>query len=231
VRFRSASLIAAALAWMWMGCATTSLVRPLGRGNTRLSGSTGGPIAVVGGKPIPVPLTTLGLAHGVRDDLDVQAEVHPFAALFSPGDGSIPILGMDLGAAWHPIPGARRALTLGASAYGFTNRLDALVFADLWIGAGAAPTPWFSFAGGFHNSFRLAATDPTLAERPIWAPTAFLQLAVRPFSGRVTIDLEGRWYAFTQNGTILVPSYVTIGDLGAIGVLVGVHFQWGAGAP
>jgi hypothetical protein len=210
-------------------CATTDLARPVGRGNTRVGLSAGGPIAVIGSKPIPAPIVTIGLAHGLYDQLDLQGHIHPFAAAFDTGNGSIPILGADLGFAWHPVHTRRELLSIGGAFYGFTNRLDAVFFTDLWIAAGYRATGWFSFSGGMHNTLRIGTSDETLAERPVWTPTLFAQVAVRPFSGRFAIDLELRWYAFTQNGTIVAPAYVTIGNYGALGILLGFHFDAGNG--
>jgi hypothetical protein len=89
--------------------------------------------------------------------------------------------------------------------------------------------PWLSFAGGVHNMFRIATTEPQLDDRAWWSPTAFAQLAFRPGNGRVEIEVEGRWYAFTQNGYLVAPAYATIAQLGALGVILGVSYQFPGG--
>jgi hypothetical protein len=214
------------------GCATTHLARPVGQGNTRVNLSLGGPMVKLGGTPIPIPLTTVGVAHGMSDALDVHADLHPFVALFSPGEDingnrSAPVLGADLGLAWHPIERHRTALTVGGALYGFSNRADAIVFGDLWIGTGVYATRWLWLSAGLHNQLRIAASDRELRERPLWAPTAYAQVGF--VLGRVQLDLEGRWYSFTQNGHRTAPDYFPIGELGALGVLFGVSYQFDGG--
>lgn len=218
----SASLLAA--------CATTHLVRPVGRGHTRLSLSAGGPFATVAGATIPVPMATVGVAHGVTDAVDVHVDVHPFSWIFSPGEGSIGVLGGTMGVAIHPIPSGhgngRHWLTLGADVMGFTNRLDADLLTDLWIAGSVEPTSWLSLAAGLHNTIVLASTNRFQTSGSRYLPTLFAQFALRP-SRRVSIDLEARWYGFSENAVNLVPAYVSLGDLGALGVLLGVHYQFG----
>ncbi len=218
----SLAIAASALA----ACGTTHLIRPVGRGNTRVSLSAGGPFATVGSATIPVPMTTLGVAHGVTDAVDVHADIHPFGWLFSPGNGSISPLGATMGLAVHPIPMGRKWLTIGADLYGFTNRLDAELFTNLWVAGAFDVTRWFTFGGGLHNTVMLGSSDPYQNNRSRYTPTIFLQAAVHP-SRRVSIDLEARWYALADNSVRVVPNYIGIGGLGALGILIGVHYQFG----
>lgn len=212
-------------------CSTTYLARPVGRGNTRVNGSAGGPIANLFNAPIPAPITTVGIAHGVTDSTDVHADFHPTAAAFDSGPGTVPILGLDMGFAYHPIPGHRAAATVGAAAYGFTNRADAVVFADFWLASSTRVTTWFSIAGGLHNVIRIASSDAELNRRPVWNPTLFAQIALRPFSGRFEFELEARWYAFTENGRRAVPAYFSIGEAGALGFQIGANWHFGGALP
>lgn len=223
---RQLSLISAAL--VLASCATTHLVRPVGRGNTRVNVSAGGPIIQLGGAPIPLPLTSINVAHGLEDDIDVEAGVHPTALAFNPGAGSAPVIGMDLGMAWHPIPRHREVLAIGAQLYGFSNRNDAAVFANAWIAGNWRATSWLSLAGGFHNLFRLAVSDPEVRQRDVWSPTMFVQVALRP-TARLEFELEARWFAFTQNGQNTAVAFYPIGQLGALGVLIGASYTFGAG--
>ncbi len=202
----------------------------MGRGQTRLSLSAGGPLARVRSATIPVPMATVGVAHGVTDAVDVHVDVHPFSWIFSPGDGSIPVLGGTMGVAVHPLPfghgNGRHWLTLGADVLGFTNRLDADLLANLWIAGSIDPTSWLSLAAGLHNTVVMASTNSFQNSRSRYLPTLFAQIALRP-SRRVSIDLEMRWYGFSENGVNLVPAYITLGELGALGVLLGVNYQFG----
>jgi hypothetical protein len=207
-------------------CGTTHLARPVGAGNTRVSGSLGGPVVVLGGAPIPVPLVTVGVAHGFSDAVDLHADLHPLALAFNPPTpGSMPILGADMGLAVHPIPGYRTALTLGANVYGFTNRVNGVVFSDLWLAGGGRVLPWLTLTGGLHNTVRLGSNDAELNKRLPWQGTLFLNSAFR--IGRVELDLELRWMAFTENAMNTAPAYVSFGPFGSLGVLLGFHYTFG----
>lgn len=208
------------------GCATTHLARPLGVGQTRVNLTVGGPLATLGSVTIPAPLTSLSVAHGMSDLVDVSGGIHPLLWAFSPGNGSTPILGADLGVAVHPIPGARGrpALTLGAQLYGFTNRLDALVMADLWASTGVYPTRWLFLGAGLHNTLRLGVTDAEVGARSVWQGTAFTQVAL--IFGRVQLETELKWYAFTENGFRTAAPIIPVGPFGALGIQLGFSYQF-----
>jgi hypothetical protein len=199
-------------------CATTHLARPVGRGNTRVSASLGGPM-VEFGAPVPVPISTLGVAHGVSDALDVGGELHPTAAAFG-------IAGLSGGVAWHPIPTHRAALTVGASLGGYFNADDGLLLGDVWVAGGGRVASWLWLGGGVHNGLRLFTTAS--GEQGPWAPT-LAGLAAFTVSRRVTIDVELRWYALATCGQCLTPGYYAPGGVGALGLLFGVHYEIGGG--
>ncbi len=71
-------------------CSTTHGIRPIGKGAVSVEGSLGGPVTMVFGAPIPLPLTTVGATVGVTDTTDVHAAIHPTAALlFGLGAGDV----------------------------------------------------------------------------------------------------------------------------------------------
>ena len=196
------------------GCGTTSLLRPVGAGNTRVSASVGGPLVVFGGAPVPVPVTTLGVAHGISDAVDIRAGLHPTAAAFG-------VAGLDVGAAWHPLK-TRSLLSLGIDAYGFANGSDAVVLVDPWVGTRARVATWLSLGGGVHVATRAATSSSYQRSLSAALPSVFLQAAVH--LGRVTIELEPRWYALGECGSCLAPSYVSPGT-GALGLVLGASFD------
>jgi hypothetical protein len=196
---------------------TSHLVRPVGQGNARFSVSAGGPLLIFHGAPVPVPVTTVGAAYGVRDDVDVHADLHPTAAAYG-------IAGLDVGFAWHPLHGPRGALTLGGAVYGFGNGQDAVLLADPWLGGMVRVASWFSLSLGMHNMLRVDTSDPTLRSTFPWAPSPFLGLAFRT-SGTTELELEFRWDAAASNARLAAPQYVNLGDYGTLGVLLGFNYQ------
>jgi hypothetical protein len=199
------------------GCGTT-LTAPLARGTTEVSASLGGPMVALGGAPIPVPLSTVGLAHGVSDTVTVRGALHPTAAAFG-------VAGLDLGLVVHPIATRRGALTLGLDAYGFGNGADAVLLADPWIATRWRLAKWFALAGGVHVPIRYATSSPTLRDTTPVAPTVFVQPAF--VVGRFELDVELRWYALASNGGILAPSWVSPGGVGTLGLVFGAAWRFG----
>lgn len=178
------------------------------------------------GIPIPLPVVTVNAAYGVEEDVDVHVGLHPVAAAFNPGAGSVPLLGMNAGVTWHPIARWRHALSIGGEMYGFANRSDALVFGNLWIGGAGRPTRWLLLGGGIHNMLRVGVTNADLDTRSFWTPTVFLLARFNP-TERIGIDIEPRWYGFSQNTNILSPNWVSIGGIGAVGITLGFSYTFG----
>jgi hypothetical protein len=52
-----------------------NLARTLGRGNTEITGSMGGPLLGVGASVFPTPQVRVGVRHGVTDDVDAMGHV------------------------------------------------------------------------------------------------------------------------------------------------------------
>lgn len=52
-----------------------NLARTLGRGNTEIAGSSGGPLIGVGAAVFPTPQVRLGVRHGMTDDVDAMGHV------------------------------------------------------------------------------------------------------------------------------------------------------------
>lgn len=209
------------------GCATTHLLQPVGKNNLRVNASLGGPI-LRRPVPIPAPIVAVDVAYGIEDDIDLHASVQPLAMAFSGGGGSTAILSLAGGAVWHPIPNVRHALSIGGSLQGMGNRRDAVVFADAWIGGAGRPTRWLLLGGGVHNMLRIGSSDRELDARPFWTPTLFGLAQFSPTS-RFSIDLEMRWYAFSQNAGLVTVDWLTPGGIGVIGAMLGFNVNFGPG--
>ncbi|HEX7480450.1 MAG TPA: hypothetical protein VF331_21795 [Polyangiales bacterium] len=214
--FRLAALLALLLA----GCGTT-LTAALPRKTTVVTGSLGGPAVLFGGAPLPVPLSTVGVAHAPSDAVSVRGALHPTAAAFG-------VAGLDLGVIVHPLQAQRAALSLGCDAYGFDNGRDAVLLADPWIASRATLLPWLALSGGAHLPIRLATASKTLRELSPFAPTLFVQPAF--LVGRWELAVELRWYAFASCGSCVAPEWVSPGGAGALGVVLGANYRI-AGAP
>jgi hypothetical protein len=210
-----------------LGCSTTHLLSPVGKNNLRVNTSLGGPI-LRRPIPTPAPILTVNAAYGLEEDVDVHVGLQPSGLLFQSSAEAAPILALNGGVVWHPIARARHALSIGGELHGMANRRDAVVFANAWIGGAGRPTRWLLLGGGVHNLLRVGSTDREVDARPFWAPTLFGLAQFSP-SARFSIDVELRWYAFSQNAGLATVDWLSPGGIGVIGALVGFNVHFGQG--
>lgn len=209
------------LALCTAACGTTHLARPLDARQVRVGASLGGPL-VAFGAPVPVPLTTVGVAYGVSDQVALQAEVQPTALAF--GD-----VGASLGAAWHPLARHRDALTVGLQATLVVGHGGYTLLADPWVAGGARVSGGVWLGGGLRNPLRASSSGTVINEQSVWAPTLFALAAFRPGGRRgvFEIEVEARWYAINACGQCLAPDYFPIASQGALGLLLGATWTLG----
>ena len=70
------------LAFAFVGCNATRVVKPLDKGEKQLAAGFGGPGIIYTGAPIPVPLTSVSYAHGLDTGLSLSAGLHTTSAAF-----------------------------------------------------------------------------------------------------------------------------------------------------
>lgn len=63
-------------------CAPTRLVKPLEKGQQALGGNFGGPLLLLGGTPIPMPLTSAFYAKGISEKTSIFGSLHTTALAF-----------------------------------------------------------------------------------------------------------------------------------------------------
>lgn len=194
------------------------MTAPLAKGTTEVSASLGGPAVIFGGAPVPIPVSTVGVAHGISDVATVRGALHPTAAAFG-------IAGLDAGLVLHPFEGHRALLTVGLDAYAFANGADTVFLADPWIATRRPLTRWFSLAGGAHVPIRYLTSSAELRDATPVMPTVFVQPGF--LIGRFELDLEMRWYALASNGSVLAPDWLSPGGVGALGLLLGGAYRFG----
>ena len=113
-------------------CATTHVVRPLGRGNASLNASLGGPLVEVASVVTPVPILSVGGAYGLRDDVEVFGHADLTAALY--GD-----LHVEPGLAYHPVvrqSGVVPTVTIAGSVQFLTDFSDTRAIPQITVAAG-----------------------------------------------------------------------------------------------
>lgn len=205
------SLMVAALA---VGCGHVAVVEPAPLGRVQIEGALGGPMVRVGGRPLPVPLTTLGARYGFAERLDVAAHAHLTSLAFGVG-------GLDVGGAYQLLlqDGGIPALTINSRLYGFASaRGGALALIDATATASYATT-------GRGLAFYLA---PTLLQPLAAAPITFsVGGGLLARLANTELQLEARWYQPQVNSTYSAADWVGMGSQGALGIVLGVRHLTG----
>jgi hypothetical protein len=205
------------------GCSASRAVSPLGKGNTAITTSMGGPVVSYAGVPLPVPIGSVGAAHGVSDRTNIYGSFYWTPVLL------FGIPGADLGVAtelFGPM-GARPRLMAGATTHVFFGdtaagdpRGGVRVFPDLsaigsWpIGPHDRSTVWT----GLDLLVQTAAPADVFLSPLVGAE-------VRP--GRVGLRAELKWLAATVDNLQGVPDWYGIGHRGALSLQLGVDIHLG----
>ncbi|MDG5813979.1 hypothetical protein QA601_02730 [Chitinispirillales bacterium ANBcel5] len=83
-------------ALLLLSCTAVRNVKPLNKGDSRISLSFGGPITEVAGTNIPLPLLNVGYSYGVYDDVSIESGMALTDLLFG-------VMHIDGGITFHPL--------------------------------------------------------------------------------------------------------------------------------
>lgn len=208
-------------------CSTTHGIRPVGKGAVRVEGSLGGPVTMVFGAPIPLPLTTVGATVGATDTTDVHAAVHPTAALlFGLGAGDVGVsqqlLENDGGR-----PRLMGDLTL---TYAFGDR-DPTSGDDGGFRGFVQPSVTASWDWGKDRQCSAytgltAFLEPAEAFHWLGGVYGGNRFAVGK-AKRGHLDVELKWLDPWASSEPIVPEFVTPGNLGALELQFGYGYRFG----
>ena len=205
-------------------CSTTHYARPVGKGNTAVELSLGGPFGQVFGKPVPLPLTTLGITHGVSDKLDVYGHLFPTMAAYQ-------LVGVDVGASYllrgqsgkipAVVAGGALLFTTDISPQESPTGCNTCLMIDPHGVASWSLGPHLLYVG----ARGLLQTTPHMTEgtrRFMVAPLVGTELRTGDHLG---ITLEGRWEAPFVNTTNDVVTWYGLSNHGAWAALLGFNFH------
>lgn len=204
------------------GCGTAHTARPLGKGNTALNVSFGGPIAEVGGATIPVPMPTIGVKHGIseRNDLFAEWQVLPVAM----GVGAI-----NLGGSWYFLEQNKARPGMSATA----SLITTFSKDDVWA---AVDTQWIVSWKLHPRHLLYLGTHLMLTP----APSEYVQnspLHLAPLLGgevrlgkrqRFGLGLEIKWADPWKDTENMVVNY--LGSQGSLCISGGFNFYLGDGS-
>jgi hypothetical protein len=198
-------------------CGLPAHVRPVPRGTLALEAAVGGPAALLGPVPVPLPLATVGASYGVAEAVDVQAHAHLTPLILGTA-------GLDVGATWLALPeqGWRPAISLTGRAYGFSDLSSGALF---YGEAGAAAS--YVLGGRYLTYVSTTALYDALADEVLWAVGSGVQV---PFN-RFALQLEANWYWPTYDASAAPVTWASPGGHGAFGLVIGASYRFGGAAP
>ena len=168
------------------GCGLSTQVRPTPKGVLVGEASVGGPAVLLGGAPVPLPLSTVGVSWGFTDKSDLSTHMHLTTLLAQR------IAGFDVGGSWLFVEpsGLRPALCFGWRGYVFTDFSSAaLGFFD------TAVTASWNLSRRFVPFVTVAAQLSSLGLAVDFSPAVGVQIRFARFS----LQAEVRWFAPNQN--------------------------------
>ncbi len=194
-------------------CGLPAHVRPVPRGTLAVEAAVGGPAALLGGVPVPLPLATVGASYGVTEAMDVHAHAHLTPLLLGTA-------GLDLGATLlaRPEDAWRPALSLTGRVYGFSDLSSGALFHGE-VSAAAS----YLLRGRFLTYASTAALYDALAGDVMWAVGVGAQV---PFQ-RFALQLEANWYWPSYDAAAAPVSWVSLGGQGSFGLVLGASYRFG----
>lgn len=210
-----------------LGCSTTHGIKPVGKGAVSVEGSLGGPVTMVFGAPIPLPLTTVGATVGATDTTDVHAAIHPTAAaMFGLGAGDIGVSQQFL-----DNEGGRPRLMGDLTFTGAFGDRDPDVGHEGGFRGFLQPSVTASWDWGKQGQCA-AYTGLTAFLEPAdefqWLGGLYLgnRFAVGK-QKRGHVDIELKWLDFWASSEPIVPEFVTPGNLGALELQFAYGYRFG----
>jgi len=206
------------------GCSVNHGVRPLGKGKTAVNASVGGPVAELFGAPVPLPISTVGVRHGISDRSDIHAAFHPsMALLFGVG-------GLDAGASYliFEQQGPRPAVLVDGT-------LTA-VFGDLSEGEPAGGFRMYgnvaalaSWQYGQRGNLVYTGADLFIQPSP-WQPIGGPLIGHQLRLGeRVGLSTELKWMGGSADTDPFTIRWYGIGQQGALVPQIGLDIAFGGG--
>jgi hypothetical protein len=199
-------------------CAPSRFVKPLGKNEAALGATLGGPLIGFAGTTIPIPLSSVTGAYGIRDNLTVFGSLHTTSLLFK-------TVQVDAGAVKELlsqksfVPGISVSPSLNA-AVDFEGRFKAwpaLDFNAYWNYSGKQSFFYVGASSWFELSTVRSGGEP---RKQLWLFNPHLGHTFA--HSRWQYTLEGKWLVPGIERLPNAVDYKGFGSTGAIGIYLGV---------
>jgi len=208
----------------WSACAPSRYVRPLERGEVAVTGHLGGPLFNNFDAPIPVPLTSVAVGYGLREETTVYGGLHLTALAFAN-------LQLDAGVThafvrpqkWRPGVSVSPSLNMVLGFREGDVRVWPVVDANAWWEYG--PRASQVYVGG-QSWIELAGTRAHGADAPQRLLPG-IQAGHVYQRDRWAFTTELKWSnaaAVNTDGTV---DWSGLGSRGAVGIFLGITKSWG----
>ncbi len=198
------------------GCGLSTQVRPTPKGVLVAEASVGGPAALLGGAPVPLPLSAIGVAWGFSAKSDLSTHLHLTTLIAQR------VAGFDVGGSWQFVEPAnlRPALVLGWRGYVFTDfRSSALGFFD------AGLTASWNASRRFIPFVSVVAQLSSLGPAVDFSPAVGVQIRFARFS----LQAELRWFGVMQDARKASVEWLSPYKHGAVGLVLGGRYALAEG--
>jgi hypothetical protein len=197
-------------------CGTVASVRPLGRGKSSLTFSSGGPVAPVFDIKMPLPYTLLRYRRGLNESTDVHGGIHTTMLILGN-------LGMDVGITKHVVSqlGLRPALCVEASIYGFYHIGE---FSSVRVYPALSLIGSYQLASQRHTVYfgtqtMMQFTSPYV----VLAPLVGFEFSI---GRKLLLNLETKWYAPSEESERRAVDYaIKPFNYGALGFVWGLSYR------
>jgi hypothetical protein len=205
--------------WFFASCAPARFVKPLNKGQTAVSASLGGPLILFAGTTIPMPLTSVAVGHGFKNDLTGFAGLHTTALAFGVLQTDIGIVkelrkqkGLVPGVTVSPV--ANIMFDKWQGKFSFFPQLDVNAY---WHYREKANYVYVGIGNWFDLNNKRSEGD---AQQTHWLPAIQLGHTLEKHKWDYTLELK--YIAPNHNNQRIVVDYQGIGHSGVIGVYIGV---------
>jgi len=198
-------------------CAPARYVKPLEKGQVAVTAAVGGPLILYDNTTIPVPLSSLAVGYGFKDDLTGFAGIHTTALLFGVFQTDIGVVKQIVKQnGWIPgvtvSPVANLMIDKWAGKFSFFPQADVNAY---WNYPGKPHYVYVGLSNWFDLNTTRSEGDPQTTH---WFPIVQLGNTIVTKKWAYTLELK---YA-TEINHPLVVSYQGVGQNTVLGVYIGV---------
>lgn len=194
-------------------CSSVRLVKPIEKGEKQISTDLGGPLVIFSDIPIFLPLTSIGGAYGITDNLSLQSSLHTTSLLFG-------TLHIDMFANTNLIKFNNSGLTINAGGYyffGFREKISSaypIIDLNYYFNYSSKPHYLYSTFSSMFELHKTKAYKEPIEQRLI--PT--FSVGHRWQNEKTEWGIELKYLSFLKDNRNIVVQYIAPFNKGSLGL-------------